>query len=125
MERGRARVHKVTPFAIRLVDRLVEDSILQPVRLKLDPGSKGTGLAIVRESSSLEGDCDLHVIALGEIIHRGALIRKKLTTRRGMRRTRRTRKTRYRAARFANRRADSLDRVHQVLQFENGSAFFP
>jgi len=29
LERGRARVHKLTPFAIRLVDRLVENSILQ------------------------------------------------------------------------------------------------
>jgi len=31
------------PFTIRLVDRLVQDSALQPVRLKLDPGSKTTG----------------------------------------------------------------------------------
>jgi len=104
LERRRARVHKLTPFAIRLVDRLVEDSILQTVRLKLDPGSKATGVAIVRESSSPDGDCDLRVIALGEIIHRGALIRKKLTARRSMRRARRNRKTRYRAARFDNRR---------------------
>ena len=104
LERGRARVHKLTPFAIRLVDRLVEDSILQPVRLKLDPGSKRTGLAIVRESSSPEGDCNLHVIALAEILHRGPLISKKLAARRSMRRARRSRKTRYRAARFANRR---------------------
>src|SRR5215475_5514849 len=104
LERGRARVHKLTPFAIRRVDRLVENSILQPVRLKLDPGSQGTGLAIVRESSSQEGDCDLHVLALAEIIHRGALIGKRLTARRNTRRARRSRKTRYRAARFANRR---------------------
>lgn len=104
LERGRARVHKLTPFAIRLVDRLAEDIILQPVRLKVDPGSMGTGLAIVRESSSPEGDCDLHVIALAEIIHRGALIGKKLAARRSMRRARRSRKTRYRAARFTNRR---------------------
>ena len=48
-------MQKLTPFAIRLVDRLVENSILQPVRLKLDPGSQGTGLAIVRESSSPDG----------------------------------------------------------------------
>lgn len=104
LERGRARVHKLTPFAIRLRDRLAEDSILQPVRLKLDPGSKGTGVAIVRESSGPEGGTDLHVITLAEIIHRGALISKKLAARRSMRRTRRSRKTRYRAARFANRR---------------------
>ena len=40
LQRGRARVHKLTPFAIRLADRLAENGILQPVRLKLDPGSR-------------------------------------------------------------------------------------
>jgi hypothetical protein len=66
------------------------------------PAGAPQGLAIVRESSSPEGDCDLHVLALGEIIHRGALIGKKLTARRNLRRSRRSRKTPYRAARFAN-----------------------
>ena len=35
LERGRARVHRMVPFTIRLVDRLQENSVLQPVRLKL------------------------------------------------------------------------------------------
>ena len=42
---GRARVHRVMPFAIRLTDRFQADCELQPLRLKLDPGSKITGLA--------------------------------------------------------------------------------
>ena len=49
LERGRARVHRLVPFTIRLVDRTVATSVLQPLRLKLDPGSKVTGLAIVHD----------------------------------------------------------------------------
>ena len=50
---GRARVHRVMPFVIRLVDRRVQDSALQPLRVKIDPGSKATGLALVREADSI------------------------------------------------------------------------
>ena len=37
LERGRARVHQMAPFTIRLVDRLQDDSVLQDLRVKLDP----------------------------------------------------------------------------------------
>jgi hypothetical protein len=37
LARGRARVHRVMPFVIRLVDRHVQSSTLQPLRIKLDP----------------------------------------------------------------------------------------
>ena len=50
LERGRARVHKVMPFTIRVVDRLAEDCECQALRVKLDPGSKTTGIALVREA---------------------------------------------------------------------------
>ena len=53
--RGRARIHRMVPFTIRLVDRLQENSVLQPLRLKLDPGSKTTGLALVREAEHVVG----------------------------------------------------------------------
>ncbi|GAA3895412.1 hypothetical protein GCM10022228_03080 [Halomonas cibimaris] len=46
LKRGRAVVHKRYPFTIRLKDRVGGDT--QPLRLKLDPGSKTTGLAMVR-----------------------------------------------------------------------------
>ena len=42
---GRARVVKRFPFVIRLVDRTVEQSEVQPVLIKLDPGSRETGAA--------------------------------------------------------------------------------
>ena len=96
--RGKAVVHKHYPFTIRLKERLVGNSKLQPLRLKLDPGSKKTGLAITRDKDRNET-----VLFLAEIQHRGQLIKKNMDSRRSLRRTRRGRKTRYRQARFNNR----------------------
>jgi len=110
---GRASVFKRYPFTIILHDREVENSTVSECRLKIDPGAKTTGLAI------LQGDV---VIWAAELTHRGFAIRDTLTTRRQLRRSRRNRKTRYRAARFLNRRrpkgwlAPSLmSRVYNIL----------
>ena len=94
LERGRARVHRLHPFTVRLVDRVVAGSVLQPVAVKLDPGSKTTGIAAVRDGSA--------VLFLGELQHRGKQISESLTARRAMRRRRRG-NLRYRPARFDNR----------------------
>ncbi len=94
LERGRAVVHKMAPFTIRLKDRLVGDSVLQPLELKLDPGSKVTGGAIIRDSKE--------TIGLYERRHRTD-IKANLDARRALRRGRRNRKTRYRTPRFDNR----------------------
>ena len=107
LERGRARVHRMVPFTIRLVDRRVEDSVLQPVRLKLDPGSKATGMALVREKETVDAATGevlrtLTVMMLLELRHRGHAIRDALTSRRAFRRRRRG-NLRYRPARFDNR----------------------
>ncbi len=103
LSRGRARVHKMMPFTIRLIDRTVEDSNLQPLRLKFDPGSKKTGLALVREGLAEDGATPSQsVLALVEIKHRGHAIRDALTARRALRRRRRG-QLRYRQARFDNR----------------------
>ncbi|TVR63468.1 MAG: hypothetical protein EA420_07510 [Candidatus Competibacteraceae bacterium] len=53
LARGRARVHRRMPFAIRLVDREVCDSVLQPLKIKLDPGSQMTGIALARETETV------------------------------------------------------------------------
>jgi 5-methylcytosine-specific restriction endonuclease McrA len=100
LTRGRARVHKLVPFTIRLVDRSIDDSVLQPVTIKLDPGSKTTGIAIVRTTANTN---DQAVLVLAELRHRGAQISKALTARRTFRRRRRG-TLRYRPARFSNRR---------------------
>ena len=107
LERGRARVHRMVPFTIRLVDRLLEDSELQPARIKLDPGSKTTGMALVREAETIAADTGEivragTVLMLLELQHRGHAISKALEQRRGHRRFRRS-KLRYRPARFNNR----------------------
>jgi len=40
LERGRARVHKVVPFTIRIVDRQIKDCEFQALRVKIDPGTE-------------------------------------------------------------------------------------
>jgi len=102
LERGRARAHRLQPFCIRVVDRTVEDSALQPVRLKVDPGSKVTGMAVIRENVQAAGVQT--VLHLAELTHRGERIHKALDQRRAYRRSRRHRHTRYRPKRFLNRR---------------------
>lgn len=107
LERGRARVHRMVPFTIRLVDRLQADSVLQPLRLKLDPGSKTTGMALVRETDAVDSTTGeviraITILMLLELKHRGQAIRDALTGRGAFRRRRRG-KLRYRPARFNNR----------------------
>lgn len=46
LKEGRAVVHRAVPLVIRLKNRT--EAIVQPVRLKVDPGSKATGMALVR-----------------------------------------------------------------------------
>ena len=107
LDRGRARIHKMLPFTIRVVDRLVEDSQLQPLEIKLDPGSKTTGVAVVRISVAVDAQTGevqkhVHVLNLFDLIHRSRQITEALIGRRGHRRLRRS-KLRYRAPRFNNR----------------------
>ena len=107
LARGRARVHRVVPFVIRLVDRSVASGSLQPLRIKLDPGSKASGMALVRDTDVIDpatGEIQrgAAVLNLFELVHRGRQISEALTARRAMRRRRRG-TLRYRAPRFLNR----------------------
>ena len=107
LARGRARVHRLVPMVIRLVDREVASCELQPLRLKLDPGSKTTGLALVRDAQVIDpqsGEVQNSAVVLNlmELVHRGRQISEALTARRQMRRRRRN-NLRYRAPRFLNR----------------------
>ena len=103
---GRAVVHRRLPFVIRLKDR--KDGVVQPVRVKLDPGSRTTGIALVREEEHVDRESgevrrSAHVLWMGELAHRGQAIRDRLTARRAFRRRRRTANLRHRAPRFDNR----------------------
>ncbi len=93
-KRGRAVIHKIAPFTIRLKDRTADESAFQPLRAKFDPGSKTTGVAVI-----LEGAKGPQIIFLGEIVHK-ADVKARMDKRRG----RRHRKTRYRKPRFQNRK---------------------
>ena len=107
LARGSARVHRMLPFVIRLVDRQAATCAVQPLRIKLDPGSKTTGLALVRDTQHIDtatGEIQraAAVLNLFELIHRGRQISEALTARRAMR-CRRRGNLRYRAPRFLNR----------------------
>ena len=109
LAQGRARVHRLIPFTIRLIDREVVQSTLQPLELKIDPGSKTSGLALVRNNNTVNAETGevittAHVLNLFELIHRGFQISHTLTARRQMRRRRRSANLRYRAPRFLNRK---------------------
>ena len=95
---GRARVHHLVPFVIRLVDREVAESQVSGVELGIAPGSKVTGMSVFTNNQG--GRKGLISI---EIEHRGQLIRRKMQQRANYRRRRRSANLRYRAPRFNNR----------------------
>lgn len=92
LKAGKAAVLRQYPFTIILKKEVSDSS--QSLTLKLDPGSRTTGIALLK---------DTQLIWAAELTHRGAAIKDALFTRRQLRRGRRNRKTRYRKARFLNR----------------------
>lgn len=92
---GKAAVFKRFPFTIMLL-HAVESPQVKPLRVKIDPGSGTTGMALVDDASGA-------VVFAAELTHRGKAIKKSLDTRRAVRRSRRARHTRYRQPRFHNR----------------------
>src|SRR5215207_1926273 len=79
---GKAAVYRRFPFTIILKER--EGGDTQPVALKMDPGSKTTGLALVADFQSGK-----QVVWGAEVTHRGQSIRDALLSRRQIRRSRR------------------------------------
>ncbi len=80
LQKGKAAVYRRYPFTI-ILKRKVTDIDNQLLRLKIDPGSKTTGLAIVNDNT---GD----VVFAAELQHRGQQIKKSLDRRRASRRGR-------------------------------------
>ncbi len=103
LKEGKAAVWRRYPFTIILKQAISIPAPqagfprLDPLRLKLDPGSKTTGLALVNDATG-------QIVWAAELSHRGHAIKKALSSRRGVRHGRRYRHTRYRQPRFANRR---------------------
>jgi 5-methylcytosine-specific restriction endonuclease McrA len=90
---GKAKVFRRYPFTI-IINKQVHKTP-KPIELKIDPGSKVTGIALK------QGD---DIIFGAELHHRGFAIKSALDSRRAIRRSKRNRKTRYRQARFLNRK---------------------
>ena len=97
LKAGQASVFRRYPFTIIMKTRVIAESTTHVHRVKVDPGSKTTGIAVVQEGTG-------RVVWAAELTHRGQRIRDALLARRALRRARRNRKTRYRKPRFDNRR---------------------
>ena len=91
----KAAVFRRYPFTIILKTQR-DHPIVAPLQIKIDPGSKTTGIAVVDETQG-------EVVWAAEVTHRGQQVKDHLDQRRMCRRGRRQRHTRYRPARFANR----------------------
>ncbi len=89
----KAAVYRRYPFCI-ILKEVSPNAPVQPLELKLDPGSKVTGIALKQGHKVIFG---------AELHHRGQAIKASLESRRAVRRNRRHRHTRYRKSRFLNR----------------------
>ncbi|MGW2701033.1 RNA-guided endonuclease IscB [Streptomyces sp. NPDC001340] len=98
LKKGRAVVHRHTPFVIRLRDRTVAESEVDGVELGIDPGGKHTGIALFTVSAG-----ERRARFALQVDHRGQSIRKRMEQRAAYRRGRRSRNLRYRTPRFRNR----------------------
>lgn len=96
LKAGKAAVLRSAPLVL-ILKTSKPDAVVQPLRVKLDPGATTSGIAVVNDDNG-------EVVWAAEVTHRGRAIRESLSTRRAVRRSRRQRKTRYRPRRFANRR---------------------
>jgi 5-methylcytosine-specific restriction endonuclease McrA len=96
LKKGHAAVFRRFPFTIILLVRQADTCTVHPHRLKIDPGARTTGLAILQERSG-------QVVWAAELVHRGQQIHKAMTSRGERRKGRRYRHTRYRQPRFHHR----------------------
>lgn len=113
---GKAAVFRRQPFTI-ILKRKIDAEIEKILRLKIDPGSKVTGFAIVNDQAK-------RIVYAAELEHRGSKIMMDLRKRAAQRRSRRNRKTRYRQPRFLNRASSRREGriapslMHRVLTVE-------
>jgi 5-methylcytosine-specific restriction endonuclease McrA len=96
LKSGKAAIYRRFPFTI-ILKHAVENPQVPDLRVKLDPGSKITGVAVVDDKTG-------KVVYAAELAHRGQAIKAALDDRRAIRRSRRNRQTRYRKPRWLNRR---------------------
>src|SRR5438045_3159718 len=114
LKEEKAAVYRRYPFTL-ILKRQVEAPVPAPLRLKIDPGARTTGLALVNDATG-------EVVWAAELEHRGEQIKRALDKRRAVRRGRRARKTAYRVPRSHNRRRRAswlppslMSRVENIL----------
>ena len=93
----KAAVYRRFPFTIILKKECLPNK--QKLELKIDPGSKTTGLSLILNNA---------LIWCGELNHRGSLIKKKLESRRASRRLRRSRLRRTKTTIFKSNSTEKL-----------------
>ncbi|MGP3917111.1 RNA-guided endonuclease IscB [Nonomuraea sp. 10N515B] len=98
LTKGRAVVHRHTPFVIRLKDRTIDESEVDGVEVSVDPGSKHSGISVFTAQAG-----ERRARFALQLDHRSGTICKKMQQRAACRRGRRTRNLRYRAPRYSNR----------------------
>lgn len=104
MEKKRAVLYRVFPTVVILMD--VDAGTIRNLpsyRIKIDPGSKYTGIAIVRN------DTDELIYAM-QVEHRGDAVRAGLLKRKMSRRNRRSREAGYRRAKWGNQCLSDRDK---------------
>jgi len=94
LKQGKAAVYRTRPFTIILKHAIESPRIAETIELKIDPGSKTSGVVVTVNQD---------VVFAMNLQHHGQLIKKDLDSRRAVRRGRRDRHTRYRKPRFMNR----------------------
>ena len=94
LKTGRAAILRRFPLVLILREARPE-AVVEPLRIKIDPGAKTTGIAVVSDQRG-------EVVWAAEVTHRSEQIREALTKRRAVRRSRRQRQTRYRKPRWQN-----------------------
>lgn len=120
LNQKKAAVYRVYPFTIILKNR--SDGIIQPMELKVDPGSRTTGITLIANRK---------VVFAANLSHRGYLIVEALRKRGDVRKNRRNRNTRYRAAKFDNKKKGKgwlppsiLSRVYNIATWTKRLAKF-
>jgi len=76
LDSGKAAVFRRYPFTI-ILNKSCSDIVNQAIELKIDPGSKTTGIALIQGEKIIFG---------GELSHRGNAIKASLESRRSLRR---------------------------------------
>ena len=102
LKKGKAVVHSIYPFVIRHKTKDARECDKHEFRIKIDPGSKGTGIAIT--------DLNNNVYLKITILHRGQAIVSALESRSANRRNRRNRKTGYRRCKFKANQKSTTNR---------------